>query len=1831
MTDFAQLRHELRLKKEADQQAIREKERERCLLEEVEKLKRSASNETPGVLAEMKRLRAKARDSAAKYHAALEDRITSRERLKDLWGAILPLTDPRKRVGNWSDSLPILMFPLRLETRFKKVQIRENSFKNELWIRIYPDDCLVDTFEEDLTEIERKNARCYWAFHWAAAGDEEMERLTWKDLVTSHGSGRSGWIINAYQPLNQADRPPVPAPPNEFYLTIPAQENEPLGTDAVTVADFWKDVFLKNENILNASELAKQYPPANLKETAPDGANVNVVFIRFPAFGMENSKPFAWSETPKAKLLPERFVFLGYNTVDAELTLVKEAITQRTVQAPLSVGPSPTASEKEQFVETEDGDLIVPEEMRWMTDFDTALEKGMAFRIPLDDNLAKNGFERVIVTGLRLGSSPTEAKEELEELLKHHLFGRSGFSIVPQGTPTNNTDDGPSGFSRTDDPDESFLVFVKEKKLFEPTEDTELKTDGQRLAEWLDIDLELLQQTPNADQTDQAEAKAMNVALWPATMGYWMQKMMDPVFRENSNVIDTRNFFTQYVSGRGHCPAIRIGKQPYGLIQACAYRNIEWLHHSPAITSAVSYADPFIPKLYSLLMHLDSYWKNMAEQVPYVGKATDDPQQQLLNIVGLHPSSAEYYTRLGHSRSFLHNYYSFTGLLTTDIFASMGTDIVAAAKTLLTFLGYDGKIEPKIFEKYYRNGQNKIRGPIVDDRPLSEKELIRTYSESGKNYIGWLIEAMGDYEAKLLPQSGLDERPSALLYLLLRHALLEAYGNAGHKARFDAKVTDLATYQTALAIEPEFIHVEVANEESESRFTHLLAVEPEVSEIQVPLAQYLGMAIREEVPELSATQELNQMKKALDLLENVPTARLERLLSEHVDCCTYRHDAWMQGILHYQLQRMRSAKTEDEGKGLYLGAFAWLENLKPEGKILEPVDLPEDLAKIFQQEGDSELTSDTANYGYVHAPSLNQAVTAAVLRNGYISDAIPTQPDLLAVNLSSKRVRLALETLEGIRNGQSLSALLGYRFERKLHDEDPAMFVFSYQLRKSFPLVANKLESTKDTLEEAQEAIAARNVVDGYSLLKKALGDDGTLDFSFLTPTLKDPVPNTSQRAFIEETIKDLLDIHDALSDIGISESVHQIVQGNYDRASSTLDAYSKATFPQMPDVVVTPRSGLTLTHRVAIQLNGAAAQNPAHTPRAKAEPAINEWLESMLPALDETAIVYTYTNPGEPAPEAETDQVTLKELGFQPLDLIYLSDFDSGQAMGVLEERIFQFIFNKPEVHANASLKIEFTSPINNASAKASFFEIAPLLRSLRSIVLTSRPLRPNDPVPPSETSNDQEPVSALEKIRIEGVLPDISPLNSIVTAWESSLPDIDQQLSEFVGEFSKISLYGITAAGFGFVYNSRQEIYNDILQKLEKYLERWDKRQDDFEQIMTTDLPAATSDEESFKLLRKVEALVSTTFATAEPGMIPPFQAAVTLKGENFNNKKLALENILKIPPSRLHLLVTDLQSQLPLTDFDATDFNLKKEDASIARFQKEMLEKAKALKLELQSRLDRANEKLDIHDEATTTPKKKMEALQSAGNVLFGEEFVMVQYFQLPEHQGLEWQNSLGEQTELLDFQKTTDMFPVDTWFHGTARVREKMHHLENAYMLAEAFGRTPSDLIPTQFPFRKWVPDPESAPTVEKAEPWLALEYPSNFKPDEEKLLFTAAYFQNFNRSTRQCGLLLDEWTEVVPTQEETTGLTFHYDRPNSESPQAWLLVTASQENGEWDWDDLVAAMHQTLDLAKQRAVEPFQVENTVLGVFSPATVFPVTPWAINPSLNLNLANLVLANI
>ncbi len=152
----------------------------------------------------------------------------------------------------------------------------------------------------------------------------------------------------------------------------------------------------------------------------------------------------------------------------------------------------------------------------------------MGFKINLNAQQAQNGFRRITVLGLRLSTDESEGQALLEELFHHHKFGKNGFQLLPQGIPTNNVEGKSSGHSTSadGDADAAYEVYFGEKGTYSTTADWKPKQDGQWLAEWLGLTPDFFQHTFHADGKDQCHAAAMNTALWPATMGYLMDTMM---------------------------------------------------------------------------------------------------------------------------------------------------------------------------------------------------------------------------------------------------------------------------------------------------------------------------------------------------------------------------------------------------------------------------------------------------------------------------------------------------------------------------------------------------------------------------------------------------------------------------------------------------------------------------------------------------------------------------------------------------------------------------------------------------------------------------------------------------------------------------------------------------------------------------------------------------------------------------------------------------------------------------------------------------------------------------------------------------------------------------------------------------------------------------------------------------------------------------------------------------------------------------------------------------------------------------------------------------------
>jgi hypothetical protein len=303
-------------------------------------------------------------------------------------------------------------------------------------------------------------------------------------------------------------------------------------------------------------------------------------------------------------------------------------------------------------------------------------------------------------------------------------------------------------------------------------------------------------------------------------------------------------------------------------------------------------------------------------------------------------------------------------------------------------------------------------------------------------------------------------------------------------------------------------------------------------------------------------------------------------------------------------------------------------------------------------------------------------------------------------------------------------------------------------------------------------------------------------------------------------------------------------------------------------------------------------------------------------------------------------------------------------------------------------------------------------------------------------------------------------------------------------------------------------------------------------------------------------------------------------------------------------------------PISELDTEPVDLSEVDAAFVGMSADLLARSRRLVKHIEeTRLAPSGALVTQHD-ASADPSERARLLTEAAKRLLGEDAMLLPEWKLDDDQGLALQSAHAAAVagDPLAWQRAVRKTPepLDTWLYGIARVRDKMRAWERTLMLAGAFGRAEPELLPVQVPWNA-------------GEHWLGLEHPDGYAPDGDRLCYTAHFATAFDPAKWQCGLLVDDWTEVIPAKDETTGLVFHYDRPNAEAPQAMLLVTPPAFVGAWQWPDLVDAVLETLELAKTRTVEPAHLDQTAYARFLPLTVMAATLYQVSITANLALNN------
>lgn len=513
--------------------------------------------------------------------------------------------------------------------------------------------------------------------------------------------------------------------------------------------------------------------------------------------------------------------------------------------------------------------------------------------------------------------------------------------------------------------------------------------------------------------------------------------------------------------------------------------------------------------------------------------------------------------------------------------ASWQEQVVEPARALLAALGLAGETDPRLSLAVFAKDAFALGTPLLGTPPLGTPPLGSSASD-GAGTVDPI--AVRDYLVALaamplrgdrIPPSPAPDLPVPLFYRLLRVALL-----AEHSAAAD-RLAALAGLPAAAELpEPEL--VDVRARELTATTARRLAVPVPGSGLDV--GDYLAGAAPGDDRHREVTAGLRGLRSTLtalaDALVPPPTsapldpADLERYVAGTLGLAAHRLDAWITSLATVRLERLTATRPAELPAGLHVGAYGWVTDLVP----APPPVLVDRPAHVPATDAPAKLVAAPDGAGHVHAPSQQQAVSAAVLRSAWRSHG-GGDDNPVAVDLSSRRVRTAERLLDGLRDGQPMGALLGYRFERGLHDHPRGpLDQYLPLFRRLAPVRAHRVDPVPDGPAEINFAIESTAVTDGLELHR--LHRSGALDTEL--DLLPGPV-----RVALGELLAGIADDIDAVGDALLAEGVHQLAAGDLNRAAAALDAAAGAA-GSAPELHFsrTPSSGVSVTHRVALLFN---------------------------------------------------------------------------------------------------------------------------------------------------------------------------------------------------------------------------------------------------------------------------------------------------------------------------------------------------------------------------------------------------------------------------------------------------------------------------------------------------------------------------------------------------------------------------------------------------------------------------------------------------------------------
>ncbi len=1413
------------------------------------------------------------------------------------------------------------------------------------------------------------------------------------------------------------------------------------------------DLLCRSFSAERAAWIAKQMTPTNINSN-PSSEN-----LIFPEL---ESKPDSWSKQPVSNIMPDAFVVYAYGFDGSLLTYKLTPIPDA-----LKLGIDPTLDPSEEPISFDqrtinniENELIADQTVDWMIDFNAAISKGMGAKINLTANQFTQGFEKILVLGVKSTLTIEESQLRLEELFNNHHY-TDGLSLLKQGTNTNNTETDYSGYSAVEFGNKTTYNTERLNPLFEPSTNQSSKTDGQVLCEALGIEYESFFHIFQSDGNDISNAMNFNTFAYQAFFGYTANELL-PIFGERRIVNnELRRFFNEFIKSRGALPSIRCGNQPYGILPTSVFSRLNWT------------TDPNKFLYHSILDYssaLNQQWSHVLSK-----QETKKASQQLSDLVSKHAVSTEFVQRIGVGAGYVWNNIEYAAMKFPKQ-REWKKQQMSRMDHLLNELKLPIGHDNKALQINYLDKQSNLNLSLSFANAREDQPLPKISS------VGNLLQLMAEATFDELSDENFEKYgvPKEMVEQELRTSLLYRVSRQSIMLEFYEAACEILQIEPELRKENEFINIvnekprEAAQVFKEGPMGKLSAGESRlqmmnrVYENQETISRILSS---ERIHKFKEAKNLIEVKKALHRMAYTNVKDLNLLVNETTDLVTYRMDVWRLSLVNQRLNTLRGITngTLDRKKGVFLGAYGWVENVTRQTNLV-PVAPP-----TSDNQFPTNIVQDKNNKGFIHAPSLNQAVNGAVMLSAYTQRAEKQTEDPLSVNLSSERVRTALDLMDGIRNGQNLGVLLGYEFERRFRElyPQPTINQYIYNLRNAYPLDRFVVDVTPDP--SVVDKTIARNVVNGNKLID-LLKEDKYDEILTTSGVLETPA-----KPFLKQSVDWIWNLMDAIADITTTEGIFQIVQGNTVKGGATANALSKGRLLHEPNVIPAIKDGLRVGQRFTMHLD---TNSPTTTVangwgtitgisyRKTAEPCINKWLSTMLP---DPSKVYCNVK----AIETNTEHwVTAKNLNLHPIDLMYTMGEDLKDGDDQLSMAIKKWLRSTQNYGRDITLAIDYEQ--SSGISAFSFAEIHPILLYAGKLLFSSRHLNTYDYIIPTELDGVQKLYNIAElNTRFTTAK---TTLNTARTALQNALNATTFNKANVVKALYNLSFFGIEQTIYEYVGAQDQQ---DIIDLKEK---------------------------------------------------------------GNF---------VLHIAQEKLNKAI--IKSPLP-----------------------------------------------GLSDDPTNYIAEVLEAFKQ----LFDANYVVLPLFQVRQEEQSYLSLMLNYSSTLKNDHIQNDLL-TEEWMSSIAKVKKNAEHYELLSILSSTIHLSNINkraIIPLQLPY-----------SSDGTERWLGASVENNNALKEGRIAIGACVPNGHVVSGYQAGIMVEEWMDVIPFNEHTTGVSFHYNQPNAKAPQCLILGLTPQITGNWKWNDLVDMLNETLDLAKKRGIDYEEIAPTAVGQL-PGLVFPFSRTGNSIGLN-----------